>query len=103
MRLNEEWPRQFIHAFGNRAEGSRTKKRRGGSSSAVSITSAKERSTVRVQGWGNDKSQDVDQTRFQQRLGQCDAPVHPDVTAGSPLATRRAQISAPTATVALRA
>ena len=40
---------------------------------------------VHVQGRGDDKTQFVDEALFEQRLGQCDAPVHPDITAGSPL------------------
>jgi hypothetical protein len=41
-----------------------------------------ELATVHVQGRGDDKPQFVDQALFEQRLGQCDAPVHADITAG---------------------
>ena len=40
---------------------------------------------MHVQGRGDDQPQLVDQAPLEQRLGQRDAPVHPDITAGPPL------------------
>ena len=42
-----------------------------------------ELSSVHVQRRGDDKPQFVDQALFEQRLGQRDAPMHADITAGA--------------------
>ncbi len=41
-----------------------------------------ELATVDAQDRGDDKPQFVDQALFEERLGQCDAPVHADIVAG---------------------
>ena len=45
-------------------------------------TPVEELATVHVDGRGDDEPQFVDQAVFEQRLGQRDAPVYPDIAAG---------------------